>query len=340
MATYGSSASDDRSVAQKTITLTNWKRLNNTTNIFENAQAAVWKGYIVVVIGNSLQTLYFYHVDHEIWSNVSTVIPSSDDTCTCMCPGHTLTTHEAKLILLSTSGDVYELRGNKWIMHPELEVKSFASQAVCRAIFTSSSLDDNALHSLILLASQDDQSLHTLQCFQKSQWSQPRALQKIVQVFSQPNSQYHQGRSRYQSSYYAGYYHTSFAAMKDNIYVSNGTQIYSINLQNPGAETIPVEEIPKLQLFHYTISAVDGTLFAFGGKDEDDQVSSDIHRYNSSSEIWEPAGYMRNAQYSALVTPVIENNVFVIGGILGRMNNECLHSHVVESCEVHKTIDN
>ena len=116
------------------------------------------------------------------------------------------------------------------------------------------------------------------------------------------------------------------------IYVSNGKQIYCINLQKPGAEIIPVVEITCLQLYRFTISVVDSTLFAIGGKDEDNQPSSDVHRYTDSS--WEPAGYMRNARYAALVVPVTENSntrILVIGGIMGGKNNEC---RIMESCEV------
>ena len=119
------------------------------------------------------------------------------------------------------------------------------------------------------------------------------------------------------------------------IYVSNGKQIYCINLQKTGAKTIPVVEITHLQLYQYTISVVDGTLFAFGGKDEDNQPSSDVHCYNSSSKAWEPAGYMHNARYGALVVPVTENSnthILAIGGIMGGKNSEC---RVMESCEVH-----
>ena len=324
---------NSRSMPQETTTLTNWKRLTNTTNVFivESAQALVWKGYIVIAVGSSPHTLHFYHLTHELWSNVSAV-NSSYGGYLNMRPGCALITHGAKLLMLSLQGDVYELRGNKWIICPELKVKDKGSNY--HAIFTSSSLGDDTLYSLILLESQDGQVLHTFRCFQPPQWSQPRKLQRSLYVFP---SQYSQ--SGYQSSqYHYDDYQASFAAMKGSIYVSNGKQVYCIDLRNPEAETIPVVEIARLPLLQYTISSVNGTLFAFGGKDEDNQPSSDIYRYNSCSEIWEPAGYMRSARYGALVIPVAENGdtqVFVIGGNLGSTNKESLRSRVMESCEVH-----
>ena len=324
---------NNRSMAQETTTLTNWKRLTNITNVFnvESAQALVWNGYIVIAVGTAPQTLHFYHLAHELWSNVSAVSSSYYGGYLNMCPGCTLTTHGAKLLMLSIEGDVHELCGNKWIIRPELKVTNPGLSASRPAIFTSSSLSDDTPHSLVLLESQNGCSLHSFRYFQTSQWSQQRSLKRDIYVFPPQPSQ-----SVYQSSQY--HYQTSFAAKKGSIYVCDGKQVHCIDLRNPEAETIPVVDIARLPLLQYTISSVDGTLFAFGGKDEDNQPSSDVYRYSPCSEVWEPAGYMRSARYSALVIPVTENGntkIVVIGGNLGWTNKECLHSHVMESCEVH-----
>ena len=331
-------------MAQQTTILANWKRLTNITTVFniESAQASVWKGYVVVVLVGASRTLHFYHLTHELWSTVSAVDPSSG-WCLRMCAGCTLTTHDAKLMLLSNSGDVYKFSGNKWIIHPELRVKEpKISSSDPHVIFSSNSLGEEGVHSLILLESLDGQSLHTFRYFQTSQnqWSQQRKLQESVHVFCPPPSGYHQGR--YQGSYAEclnDCYHTSYASLQGSMYVSNGQQVHCIDLRYPEAEIIPVVKIAQIPLLQYTISSVDGTLFSFGGRDEENQPSSDIYHYNSCSETWEPAGYMRNARYGALVIPVTENGdttqVIVVGGCLGR-NKERLCSRAVESCEVRK----
>ena len=324
-----------QSLAQKTTTLTNWKRLTNTTIEFDvkNALALVWREYIVVIDGSSPETLHFYHLKHGLWSKVSANVPSCDGerSIITLMGGCTFATHRDNLIILSNTGHVYKFSGNKWIVCPELTVLLCDNLDAYnrRSIFTSSPIGDDALDSLILLESQDILSLHTFRYFQTSRWSQPKKLQKSIYVFyPQP--------SRYQG--YRGSYHSSFVVMKGSIYVSNGKEVCSISLLKPGADIIPVVEITKLEVLQYTISAVDGTLFAFGGKDEENQPSSDVYRYNSSSEIWEPAGYMRNARYGAIVTPVTQNkdvSILVIGGYLGRVNDVWLCSRVMESCEVH-----
>ena len=81
-------------------------------------------------------------------------------------------------------------------------------------------------------------------------------------------------------------------------------------------------EIAQLPQSMFTIAGVEDTLFAFGGKDEDNQPSSDVYRYNSATKIWEPAGYMRNARYGIIITPVIQDDsgvteVIAIGGCSG-----------------------
>lgn len=92
----------------------------------------------------------------------------------------------------------------------------------------------------------------------------------------------------------------------------------------------------------FTIASVEDTLFAFGGKDEDNQPTSDVYRYNPVSKLWEAAGYIRNARYRTTVTSVVQEDsgltdVFVIGGCSGfvyGINNGLVISRVTESCEV------
>ena len=89
----------------------------------------------------------------------------------------------------------------------------------------------------------------------------------------------------------------------------------------------------------YTIASVENTLFALGGRDEDKQPTSDVYRYNSATNVWEAAGYMRSARYRVTVTSVIQEDsglidVFAIGGCLGTFGDSEVISRITESCEV------
>ena len=68
-----------------------------------------------------------------------------------------------------------------------------------------------------------------------------------------------------------------------------------------------------------TLHAIKDTLFSFGGRDEDNQPTSDVLRYNPDTDTWESAGYMRNARYNVAVATVQDAamDVIVLGGSLG-----------------------
>ena len=69
-----------------------------------------------------------------------------------------------------------------------------------------------------------------------------------------------------------------------------------------------------------TLHVVKDMLFAFGGRDEDNQPTSDVLRYNPDTDSWESAGYMRVARYNvAVVTIQLDSDldVMAIGGSFG-----------------------
>ena len=90
-----------------------------------------------------------------------------------------------------------------------------------------------------------------------------------------------------------------------------------------GTTIIASTTLPEVPLPPYTASTlhvVKGNLFAFGGREQDNQPSSDVLRYNPVSNSWESAGYMRSARYNVVVTTVQQDNdldVLVFGGSFG-----------------------
>ncbi len=68
-----------------------------------------------------------------------------------------------------------------------------------------------------------------------------------------------------------------------------------------------------------TLHAIKDTLFSFGGRDKDNQPTSDVLRYNPDTDTWESAGYMRSCRYNVTVVTVQDTtmDVIVLGGSLG-----------------------
>ena len=112
-----------------------------------------------------------------------------------------------------------------------------------------------------------------------------------------------------------------------NLYISTSKTMYRMELVNQNSEagtrTNSSNTLPQVSLPPHTASTlhtVKGNLFAFGGRDQDNQPSSDVLRYNPDSNTWESAGYMRSARYNVVVTTVQQDNdldVFVFGGSFG-----------------------
>ncbi len=85
-------------------------------------------------------------------------------------------------------------------------------------------------------------------------------------------------------------------------------------------DLLPVSYYSKPPHPGSTIHAVKNTLFAFGGRDKDNQPTPDALRYNPDTDTWESAGYMRSCRYNVAVATInqAENlDVIVIGGSFG-----------------------
>lgn len=322
---------------QKKVTLTNWKRLTNTEVQFdtEDAQALIWKDYVVVFSRRySPKTLHLYHLKHGLWSQITAnpriTMPKSG-VGDALVRGLAFAIFDGDLIFLARNGKISKLISNKWYDCPDLKLPSLIDggiPGIYTILVTASLIGDDMCNSLIVLEAQSEfsDSLQTLRYLQSdSQWSQPYRLQKsICCTSSHPHARFK--------------FHTTFATVQGYLFISNGFQIFSLNVMSQSGKTIPVTEIALLPYCMFTIASVQDTLFAFGGIDEDEQPTSDVYCYNSSSNVWEPAGYMRNARYGIIVTPVQDEtgvtDVIAIGGYFGRNGNVQVISRVTESCEV------
>ena len=336
-----------------------WKRLANSAVQFntEHAQALVWRDYVVFVQNDCPKCLHLYHLKHGLWSQItvsfqtcewpdpqltdaSTIIPDHDPIYT-PADGQAFAVYDGHLIFLAKSGKIWKFVANKWHEYPKAKLHVAAqSYKFMYTIFTTALLTDHNMRkfeSLVLLEAEprDGHSLHNFRyCLNiSSYWTGPSKLQKSIRVSGTNHT-----------------YHVSFATSQGYFFVSNGFQVYSIKFNmalsqySYHGQLIPVTEIaqlpPPMQCMHmYTIATVKDTVFAFGGKDVDNQPSSDVHRYNLASKTWEPVGYMRSARYGIIVTSAIQNDgsltdIIAIGGYFGSVGNVNLLSHITESCTV------
>ena len=65
-----------------------------------------------------------------------------------------------------------------------------------------------------------------------------------------------------------------------------------------------------------TCAAVKGQLLAVGGRDEDDEATAAIHKYNQTTNTWEHISDMPTARYFCLVAVLPTNEMMVVGGQL------------------------
>ena len=89
----------------------------------------------------------------------------------------------------------------------------------------------------------------------------------------------------------------------------------------------------------YTLCAINGCLFAFGGKDSDNQPFSFIYKYDTEADVWNPAGNMCTSRYG--VATVVCNreeesllDIFVMGGYLGEQYVSQTQSYTKPACRI------
>ena len=103
-----------------------------------------------------------------------------------------------------------------------------------------------------------------------------------------------------------------------------GESIYSQKINKSSESDIEsVEALKKIAVPPYkafTLHVLKDTLLSFGGRNEDNQPTSDVLRYNPDTDTWENAGYMRSARYNVAVATVQQDTtteVYVLGGEFG-----------------------
>ena len=135
----------------------------------------------------------------------------------------------------------------------------------------------------------------------------------------------------------------SAVIVNTDLYIKVDNRLYKKNLISQSSEGNGTSTLPEISPPPHegsTLQVVKENLFAFGGRDQDNQPSSDVLRYNHGSNSWESAGYMRSCRYNVVVTTVQQDNdldVLVFGGSFGSgklgMRSKDLQSQTTSSTD-------
>lgn len=311
---------DACTTSSKVTTLTNWKRLANVPdniNVTGLVQAVHWCDYIVFLDDKNI--VYLYHLKWGIWSSMNSM-----NLCTAAsgCP---LGVFRKDLIMVESGGSgiyKFSMDTGHWIPHESLNT-SFNNDCygtTVKHVILVISSDRQSLFVLFQTATNYRTDLY-LRRFQGSSWS--KTDEQLRSAF-------------------LGTAKVSYAVVKADLYVCTGTVIYIVHTQLKEGDKVMVSNVCLPQsLTMLTICGVNDTVFSFGGKDRDNQPSSDVNRYNPATKKWEPAGYMRSCRFSVITSPFVRDSkddveVLVVGGYLGGTTtpDTLLTCCIAESCEV------
>ncbi len=324
------------------MTLTNWVRLNNAPLLLPRASAVQWKDYVFVLARYG--TTLLYHAKHGIWS----MLPK--------CPieqldgAPPLTVHKGEVITLSddmqasfdfhlgewkTQSNTFEFQTEDWFTRSyktsKIVIASSEGSLYAMVEWTEEKVDYNN-YSL-----REESKITTKHCDvlrSRGKWETVCRIRKQQSCIP--------GTTTFPAAAVVNL--ESAAVVGTNLYVLTDEQLWKVTLateeedkiQGQAAATklkttadivyyskpdlLPVSYYSKPPHPGSTIHAVKNTLFAFGGRDKDNQPTPDVLRYNPDTDTWESAGYMRSCRYNVAVATMnqAENlDVIVIGGSFG-----------------------
>ena len=292
------------------VTLTNWIRLNNAPLLLPRASAVQWNDYIFVLASDG--TALLYHATNAMWS----VLISCNETLPPEGPPP-LALYKGEVITVSINGTVlcYSKRASQWKECPELKMDLKYSYTYSIAMMS----DRNNLYVIMYYGSRSKPANGYQTACHVFSYSSGHSWEKISDMEA-PRS------ITFKSAALAG----------SSLYIQSGEKMHKLAIEGlKTAELVPelspakkqkTEEFVQMTspnmppLKGSTLHAINNKLFSFGGRDEDNQPTSDVLRYNPDTDTWESAGYLRSARYNVAVANVeidTKKEVFVLGGSFG-----------------------
>ena len=319
------------------VTLKDWVRLTNAPLLLPRPSAVQWNEYVFLLVKDG--TALLYHTKHGMWS----VLPRCDKQLPSGPPP--LTLHNGQVLTMSTGGEIlsYNHQYSQWETLQYNTLRLIGNNHIRVAALTSYG---DALLSTVEPSNHPLLSGNRLHCevhiYQSNKWEKicdiATTAQSLCSTTLLGSDLYIQAGERVHKLTLPK--HKGHPGMKDTPLVGplappklGGPLSYSIQMPARPVKEEPLMADPQQQptgiksppYTDSTLHVVKDTLFAFGGRDKDNQPTSDVLRYNPDTDSWESAGYMRSARYNVAVATGWQDstyNVHVIGGSLGSSNLE------------------
>ncbi len=322
--------------------LTNWERLNNAPLPLTGVSAVPWNDYIFVLPYTGMPLLY--HTKSNIWS----LLPQSPYTNSNTVPP-ALTSYNGQILTMSKIGKMatFDPQFGRWTELNDMNINLQAEYNCVLASYNSN------LYAIVVLADQTATQGLGLQ-LGGSVVGQSRETENSCTIYSyNRESKWTKvcgfGQNPLQSA----------AIVNGTAFVHTGGEMYKMFLEKAANQQLdqklfrqpsglqfrgtgglqfrgtgglqfstsqelllPNNTPTKIASPPYkgcTLHAIKNTLFSFGGRDRDNQPTSDVLRYNPDTDTWESAGYMRSARYNVAVTTIQDTtlDVLVLGGSFG-----------------------
>ncbi len=325
------------------VTLSNWVRLNNAPVLLPRASAVQWNDFVFVLASDD--TALLYHNKHNMWS----MLPKSPYTST----NPALTLHNGRILTMSSNGlaATFNPQLCQWTALDDMRM----DEGNRPRLLVSS---NNNLYSVVDFKSQVQQgglqlgSEHWVQQALPSKdctvfsYDPSSKWEKICEFGSSPLKSaavvdgtlfVHAGEEMFKlilpvkPKVAANLRNTKLPPTTTNrlAFLDPVPAVSHTGINTTPSKNIPRNQpAPQLQSAKAcasptyagsTLHAIKDTLFSFGGRDKDNQPTSDVLRYNPDTDTWESAGYMRSCRYNVAVATVQDTtlDVVVLGGSLG-----------------------
>ncbi len=262
------------------MTLTNWERLNNAPFPLGGASAVQWNDYIFVLARDG--TTLLYQTKLKLWS----MLPSYPSSLSDNLP---LVNHKGKVLTVTSRSEIvaFDVISISWrvMAGPKSATVTYIGVNNDTLYANARKYEYNNWQPALFSLTNDEWETHNA-CVE---WDS-----KIL-----PTSEY------------------IFEKTTSKTYLHRITKVAETESDT---QEKPPKEIALPPYNDFTLHVIKATLFSFGGRDEDNQPTSDVLRYNPDTDTWESAGYMRSARYNVAVTTMQQGDtteVYVLGGELG-----------------------
>ena len=331
------------------LTLTNWVRLNNAPLLLPKASGVQWNDYVFVLARDGRALLY--RNKHNMWS----MLPKSPYTSTNLAPA--LTLHNGRILTMSSNGEVsmFDSQSCQWTVDKDLNMSEGSGPRILVSdnnnLYSVVDFKSQVQQGGPPLGGHWGQPAPPSKDCTVFSYDPSSKWEKIGEIGSSPLKSaavaggtlfVHAGEEMFKLTLPVK---QKVAAITKLHVLRSPLPPTTTALKSSAPVYLPTQNIlrnqpplhqpsllqPPQRLLQTatacasptyagsTLHAIKDTLFSFGGRDKDNQPTSDVLRYNPDTDTWESAGYMRSCRYNVAVATVQDTtlDVVVLGGSLG-----------------------